>query len=444
MRRSRVKIFLWIHPFCDGDALRVDYSVVMPSQSTGITLWNGSHGTTPSSKWLDWEKVRWPIAGLLFVAALLKAIQLGAYAIETPTRDAMVIAWEGVLAIWLLVNINRRLAWGLTLLTFALFAAYNGWGLITGQADCGCLGIITLPTWVLFVVDLSIVLMALRYPPRPIESTPHTKSRRAIIAVSLILIVLAGTITLRVIHGPAVSAINGSETGITQQIDPPESQQAEPLGTAITFAPLPTKLSHDLGYMRPGTSVESILKLTNTTEHDITIRSGRSTCDCLKIENPKRVIPSGEQASFKIVLDAPGEVGRYQKQIYLRTDAPTTETVQINVTADIGLPLKIDPSRLIIESPPDTETVRITNCGDQPIQLLYSTANQPGLFAKMPRKSVAPNSTVEVEIVTQNPEDIPPTDGTITLHTTSQQQPTLRIPVTISNESKPTKYLITN
>ncbi len=375
------------------------------------------------------------------IAATMKAYYLATQYVDAPNLEALAIGFEGVLVVWLIAGVWPRVIWSVTGLTLIGFLLYNIWQVVGGADSCGCLGIVSVPPGVMLVVDGLLLLLAwLGRPTRETERSGAMWDARVKGAMGLSVLVLAGAITLRVTHGdpipspppPEIASETKKASATTERTQPTEPMEAQ--DEPHTPAPLPLALTCDMGYIKPGATVTASVTLTNTTDRTLTVTSGRSNCTCIKINQPKRQISPGTSSPFQISLAAPKKKGRYHKVVILRLDDPDRKAITIHVAADIGLPLKLTPDRLTIGSDPDQEppttTLRVTNRGEEPIKLLYSTATVPGVYGKVPREAIAPGQSVDVAVhhKANHNEAI---QGTMMIHTDHQNQPHVQVAVAI-------------
>jgi hypothetical protein len=119
-----------------------------------------------------WNLVRTAVAGLLLTASALKCWQLATEpVIGTSLLDSRwllmaMVEFELFFGIWLLANIWARPTWTAALACFALFTCVSLCKAISGQATCGCFGRVPVNPWYTGALDMSVVMLLLRWRPR--------------------------------------------------------------------------------------------------------------------------------------------------------------------------------------------------------------------------------------------------------------------------------------
>jgi hypothetical protein len=106
----------------------------------------------------------WAIALVLLPAAGLKAYSLTIDPIApsgyfgTRLFQAQVVAFELILAGWLISGRGSAIAWKVAMVVFTAFAARNLYGAFNGESDCGCFGPIGVNPWIMSGVDTGIAV----------------------------------------------------------------------------------------------------------------------------------------------------------------------------------------------------------------------------------------------------------------------------------------------
>lgn len=110
------------------------------------------------------DAVRFALAAILFVAAVLKTHQLatepvlGSGLLGSRWFLIGVVQFELLLAFWLASGLAIRCACWVSLAAFSLFAVVAAAKAIAGDASCGCFGRVATSPWVAFAMDVSAVL----------------------------------------------------------------------------------------------------------------------------------------------------------------------------------------------------------------------------------------------------------------------------------------------
>ncbi|MGL4942572.1 MAG: MauE/DoxX family redox-associated membrane protein [Thermoguttaceae bacterium] len=127
------------------------------------------------AKWQSgslYRLLRFFIAAVLFVAALLKAHQLattpslGDGLLHNRWLNILVVEFEILFATWLVAGILPRLAWFVSTCCFTTFAIVSLTKGIAGETSCGCFGAQEVNPWLTFILDAAIVgFLILCRPP---------------------------------------------------------------------------------------------------------------------------------------------------------------------------------------------------------------------------------------------------------------------------------------
>lgn len=161
------------------------------------------HGVIVTA-WANW--VRWSVALLLIVAAILKFYglmtdPLASHSLLGSSRwELALIQVEWLLGLWLLSGIWSRACWAVAMVFFSgalVVTVYQGW---TGQVSCGCLGRVQAHPWAMALLD-ALVLSALTLSARawwPDRADAGTKPifRRWLFALAILLALVLAVITL--------------------------------------------------------------------------------------------------------------------------------------------------------------------------------------------------------------------------------------------------------
>jgi hypothetical protein len=144
-------------------AMQVSVQQVDVSNVTGVY----------AARWSGQDMVRFAVAAILVVAAALKGYQLSTEPalsrtlLESRWFLVSVVECELLLAIWLLSSIRIRVAWGISTVCFATFAAVSLIKGVKGEASCGCFGRVPVNPWITFALDAVVVTALLAWWPGP-------------------------------------------------------------------------------------------------------------------------------------------------------------------------------------------------------------------------------------------------------------------------------------
>ncbi len=252
--------------------------------------------------------------------------------------------------------------------------------------------------------------------------------------------------------------------GVVQQVAPEPLQiattPATPVSTSAEKKPVAPRTATDnpgtpraaqfqqpapynLGYVVPGSDHEFKVSVFNNLERDLPVLRVTSECDCLTALDTPEVLAAGGSTELKVQLSAWDKVTHYQKGLTLWIDDEEVPHVMVDMTARIGLPLRVEPQVLSFgddgESPAPAAAsegggepmavrqVFVHNDSDQPVRLAYSTSNLPGAYASVPREPVPAGGVQRVEIRVPPSAFAAKDAGRLDLYTELEDQPILRI-----------------
>jgi hypothetical protein len=208
---------------------------------------------------------------VLLAAAALKAHDLYHDPLATdpflPTSGLMVaVVFEVGVGVWLVAGVYPGAARAVAATLFGLFGVVSLARALHGEASCGCFGRLSVTPWLMFALDvcLAVALVSLRGPDRP-----ASHARR--VALAVVAVAAAGA---------AAWFLPGDPANDRLVIDPPTVQ---------------------LGQVHRGERKTASVTLTNRGGHPVTITATRTSCPCLSIHLPARVVAPHQ--SVQVVLE---------------------------------------------------------------------------------------------------------------------------------------------
>jgi uncharacterized protein DUF1573/methylamine utilization protein MauE len=147
-----------------------------------------------------WTIVRLIVAAVLLGAAVLKAHEL----VTRPVlnQDLLSYRWslslqvlfELGLGLTLALGVFRRLIWATTVAAFLFFCLITIYKGLSGEASCGCFGVVQVNPWYTLILDVAIVVWSLVFRPSldPPATTSNDRGHRRRLAVGIVLFLVAG------------------------------------------------------------------------------------------------------------------------------------------------------------------------------------------------------------------------------------------------------------
>ena len=159
-----------------------------------------------SKKRFGFVQFRFVIAGVLLIAAMLKAYQLTTAPLPPVVQGSMftpllelfndryflmvTVVGEILFALVLIAGIWLQYTWLLSLLGFTAFTLISMMKGLSGESSCGCFGTATVNPWITVILDLLIVACLVVFRERLDWRFP-TLDRKKVLAVLVVWLVLA-------------------------------------------------------------------------------------------------------------------------------------------------------------------------------------------------------------------------------------------------------------
>jgi len=291
-------------------------------------------------RWLRWDfgTVRVALAGLLLVAAALKAEQLWATSPQpfaSPTFA--LIVFEFAFAAWLLTGGLPRFTWWLAVACFTAFALVAGAKTLSGQSDCGCFGAVSTAPVVALVVDLAALTVLLATHP---GFAPVGFGRASLVRVMLFLVFALGLLRLAVRRENVLG------------LPVPDGS---PLHCA---AP-----QWDFGSVDPSAlpAIEHVFRLENRSANYLRIQDVKTDCGCLIADRVwQNPIEPGGVLDLPVRIALPASPGRISRSLHVLLDKAGSP-LRLQVTGEIdsgahllAFPAQVNFGEVVLFQPPAT------------------------------------------------------------------------------------------
>ncbi|MFO0810888.1 MAG: hypothetical protein U0746_19845 [Gemmataceae bacterium] len=240
---------------------------------------------------------------------------------DYPRVQTATIELELILGLWVLSGRGWCMAWPLTLATFFAFAVVSGVRLASGRLTCGCLGRWDIHPGAMLAVDVTIGLILIAGRPRVwwagINGGEFQQAARRGIGLAA-----GGMIAVAC----AVAAISVSGRSTARMVE-------FLFEDGIVVEPRVTTLADAL----PGERRSLSVTLRNTSDRDIRIVGGRSSCSCAVTEGLPVVVPASESRQIPVQIRLARVPGVYRQVIefYMNDGslAPARAAIETRVVA---------------------------------------------------------------------------------------------------------------
>jgi len=155
----------------------------------------------PRKSAVGYDVVRFVLAGVLLVAASLKAYQLatgplsGDGLLNTRWFVILVVELEFIFSFWLFAGLLPRWTWRIASACVGAFACLSLYKALSGHSSCGCFGNVQVNPWITFALDICLFGLLMWFPPgKQSNSAAYAIKPRVIafVATSLIVGAVAG------------------------------------------------------------------------------------------------------------------------------------------------------------------------------------------------------------------------------------------------------------
>lgn len=178
----------------------------------------------------------------------------------------------------------------------------------------------------------------------------------------------------------------------------------------------------DVGEVDSSESITISFTLRNNTNQSIAITALNSTCSCLDISTPCRVLHGGESMTLEAIYNPAGRIGEFEQMVYVYTSldehSPTEQlTISGKVTTTDSFPhlryrmgaLRLSRTTVTLDGvkvgATRSERIVVANSGDSDITLGATTTIE-GLQFKATPATLRPGKEGEITI-SYTPEELP-------------------------------------
>jgi len=193
------------------------------------------------------------------------------------------------------------------------------------------------------------------------------------------------------------------------------------------------KDSFNFGEIYKGEKVVHTFTFYNDGDAPLNITKVRSSCGCTAAVPSERVIPAGGTGELKATFDSGRFRGPISKTVYLYTDDPIREVVQLYIRGTVKEEVVVTPTVLNIGSVDPLSrwegVVNISNEGKGAIELIETEATVKGMALDVVSNRILPGESTQIKVTQDVPEGTRNINGYIILKILGAHTDTLRIPV---------------
>lgn len=190
---------------------------------------------------------------------------------------------------------------------------------------------------------------------------------------------------------------------------------------------------YDFGTVFEGEKVTRTFRFRNAGQTPLTIDRVRSSCGCTVPRLSAEVVAPGDVAEIEAVFDTSRFRGRQVKTIYLYTNDPRQEVVQLSMQGVVAQIIETEPARIdfgVIHSGEVKEAlVSLHNRGKEAVSLGEVSLSHPDLKAALSTRQLAPGASTTLRVTAVPTQERGRLSGYVIIPTSHSGVPELRLPV---------------
>ncbi len=205
--------------------------------------------------------------------------------------------------------------------------------------------------------------------------------------------------------------------------------------TAFTAQPrIEVDLSeYNFGSIEEGQKVTHVFRFSNTGDAPLNIERVRSSCGCTVPRLSAEVLAPGDVGEVEAVFDSRRFNGQVVKTIYLYTNDPLHDVVQLSFRGKVNRVIAAEPPRVdfgVMKSGEQRQTeVRLANNGSEAIELGDVTVSNPAVEAELQSDVIEPKSSVILNLSVVPDQEQGRLSGYVIIPTSHPSITEIRLPI---------------
>lgn len=204
---------------------------------------------------------------------------------------------------------------------------------------------------------------------------------------------------------------------------------------ALAAAPqlTPETRQYDFGRIQAGAQKDHVFRFRNSGDAPLIIEQVRADCGCTSTLLSQREIPPGGRGELRATFNSKGFRGPVVKTIYVQSNDSRQPETRLTLHATVIPEVAVHPETIVLRDlrpgQPAVTRVRLTNHSDRLLTLSDFRGVPRELTAEPSTRRLKPGASATVRVTARLPEGQNRLSGYLFIITSSQQTPTLRIPV---------------
>jgi hypothetical protein len=190
---------------------------------------------------------------------------------------------------------------------------------------------------------------------------------------------------------------------------------------------------YNFGSIEEGQKVTHVFRFSNSGDAPLNIERVRSSCGCTVPRLSAEVLAPGDVGEVEAVFDSRRFNGQVVKTIYLYTNDPLHDVVQLSLRGKVNKIIAADPPRVdfgVMKSGEKRQTeVRLANNGSEAIELGDVTVSNPAVEAELQSNVIEPESSVILNLSVVPDQEQGRLSGYVIIPTSHQSITEIRLPI---------------
>ncbi|MEK7263891.1 MAG: DUF1573 domain-containing protein [Bacteroidota bacterium] len=164
--------------------------------------------------------------------------------------------------------------------------------------------------------------------------------------------------------------------------------------------------SIDVGNVYKGEKISRKYTVRNIGKDTLVITNVAASCGCTAALISEKVIAPDSVGYLQTTFDSHNFDGKVTKAITITSNDPVTPSLQFHFSVNIIQDIELNPKQFYFKDMkigvPSTNTVKVKNSGEKPVQILSWHCDDKNITVIIPEKELAPGEEAEM-IATYTP-----------------------------------------
>jgi hypothetical protein len=190
---------------------------------------------------------------------------------------------------------------------------------------------------------------------------------------------------------------------------------------------------YDFGKVEQGEQVNHLFHFTNQGGKNLRIESVKTSCGCTAAVISSGVIPPGKEGTISATFDTTRFFGEKAKSITVHSNDPQAPVTTLTLQGEIAVEIAVEPPQLYLgrlrRGTGTTQTVELLYDADKPFEITKVDLNSPVVTVQAQDLTKDGKKGKKLSVTLKKNAPLGRVNTEITVTTTSQERPTIAIPV---------------